>query len=205
MKRALLWNWGISVLFVWLCSVLGDGYVVAKTRPSNSGGRRLARKHAYSKSASSVARAINHRQHQSVNVLHHVGGQNGTKSYTCPECDCSNATNFAGQYDTLADFYNATEGNGWISATNWLQNNNFDSWKGIHASGCDVQALRFDFSNNLNGSISSSIAGLRSLIWFEITNQPLLTGSIPPEIANISGLGLFILESPLGTGKQRLK
>ena len=98
------------------------------------------------------------------------------------------------QAQTLTDrqileaFYTATNGGSWTTSTNWNDDNeDLDDWHGVSADSSDnVTGLVLD-SNNLTGSIPSSLGGLSELQTLTLSENQL-SGSIPAELGNASKL-----------------
>ncbi len=94
--------------------------------------------------------------------------------------------------ETLAGFYNATNGAGWTRSDNWGTAAPLDQWHGVTVDGNGrVIELRLH-GNQLRGPIPaelSELPHLKSLYLWD--NQ--LSGSIPPELGNLPGLQALIL------------
>ena len=90
------------------------------------------------------------------------------------------------QTDSLAlvDLYNSTNGANWTNNANWLTGN-VSTWYGVTFSGGRVTQL--NFSNNLVGTIPSSIGNLTALQYLYLTNNKL-SGEIPSSIGNLTSL-----------------
>ncbi len=96
-------------------------------------------------------------------------------------------TNSPRKIDSLAlvALYNATNGPGWATRTNWLTGP-IDTWSGVNVVSDRVSALSLH-DNQLTGTLPSEIGNLTALTSMVIhTNQ--ITGSIPASIGNLSGL-----------------
>ena len=94
--------------------------------------------------------------------------------------------------EVLAAFYEVTDGPNWVNSENWLTDAPLEDWYGVstYTSG-RVSGLSL-FRNNLSGRIPpelSNLSGLESLV---LTRNDL-TGPIPPELANLSRLYLLAL------------
>jgi Leucine Rich Repeat len=92
--------------------------------------------------------------------------------------------------DALIALYNATNGPGWIDNTGWLGAVGTEcTWAGVFCNNGHVDVLYLD-SNQLSGSIPPEIgdfSGLRDLS----LQYNQLSGSLPPELANLSDLLIF--------------
>ncbi len=102
---------------------------------------------------------------------------------------------FVSSQDSLAlvSLYNGTEGNSWINNTNWL-NAPVHTWYGITLNG-DAQITEISLtSNQLSGNIPAEIGNLTGLESLSLqVNQ--LTGSIPPELGNLAQLERLYLHN----------
>ena len=89
--------------------------------------------------------------------------------------------------EALVALYQATSGDTWVSADNWLSNQPFNTWLGVntHPTG-RVSHLRL-VSNELNGAIPPEIGDLAHLVSLTLADSGL-TGEIPPEIGDLTYL-----------------
>lgn len=86
----------------------------------------------------------------------------------------------------LVAFYNSTNGAGWNDNTNWLTANPVSTWFGITVTGDRV--TRLDMVGNFTtGSLPPEIGDLTGLDYIRISNS-LLGGTIPDEIGNLTNL-----------------
>ncbi|MFD1614809.1 T9SS type A sorting domain-containing protein [Gelatiniphilus marinus] len=88
-------------------------------------------------------------------------------------------------YNALVAIYNSTNGDNWTDNSNWLDNTKpLQLWHGITLDSSNrVTNLNLG-NNNLTGSIPPEIGDLTELTYLGFfTNQ--LTGNIPPEIGNL--------------------
>jgi len=97
-------------------------------------------------------------------------------------------TSYIAEREALIDIYNSTNGDDWSINTNWLGEIGSEcTWFGVI---CDeskhVESLHL-FSNNLNGSIPSSLINLTYLKSLLLHNNNI-TGSIPNELLKITTL-----------------
>ncbi|QJD77318.1 leucine-rich repeat domain-containing protein [Spirosoma rhododendri] len=94
----------------------------------------------------------------------------------------------------LVDLYNATNGPSWKNKTNWLTGNSPCNWFGVscNANG-RVTEVNFG-SNNLNGTLPSSLGNLSELQRLVIFIEPLLSGTLPASLGNLSKLQLLEIE-----------
>lgn len=90
----------------------------------------------------------------------------------------------------LVDFYNSTNGPGWVNNSNWLTAP-VPTWYGITVVNSRVTQIYME-DNNLTGSIPASIGNLTGLTGlFLISNN--FNGGIPAEIGNLTNLSQLIL------------
>ena len=94
----------------------------------------------------------------------------------------------------LTALYNATGGRNWTNNTNWNTQEPVDTWYGIHTdldTGVPNSALVLS-NNNLTGTIPPEIGNLTQLseLWL-YGNR--LTGTIPEEIGNLTNLTVLNL------------
>ncbi len=89
--------------------------------------------------------------------------------------------------DVLVELYNATDGPNWTTDTNWLSEMPLEEWHGVstNANG-RVTGLSLR-SNNLVGSLPSSLGELSNLTNLDIHSNSL-TGSIPTSLGNLTNL-----------------
>lgn len=129
--------------------------------------------------------------------------------------DCSDTattTIAASECNALVDLYTSTSGASWTTGTNWITSSTPCGWYGItcasgHVTGIDLH------SNNLSGSLPSTIANLSSLIILILYDNHIsgdlpssftsfnpylvslngndLTGTLPSDIGNMSHLIYF--------------
>ncbi len=92
------------------------------------------------------------------------------------------------QTDSLAlvDLYNSTNGANWTNHTNWLTAAPVSSWFGVRVSNGRVTNLDLP-SNNLVGSIPTSIGNITQLTYLDMQQSKLL-GNIPTTIGNLTNL-----------------
>ena len=89
--------------------------------------------------------------------------------------------------DALIALYNSTDGANWSDNTGWLGAAGTEcTWYGVGCSGGHVLGL-YLMANQLSGSIPPELGNLSSLNWLYLfLNQ--LSRSIPPELGNLSSL-----------------
>ena len=112
-----------------------------------------------------------------------------------PFCAAPSATD----RDALVALYNATGGPNWTNSANWLSNRPLGEWHGVttDASG-RVTELDLN-SNQLDGTIPSSLGNLSNLEHLLLSGNQL-TGAIPAELGNLSNLGWLDLYGNQLTG-----
>ncbi len=94
----------------------------------------------------------------------------------------------------LVALYNATNGPNWTDNTNWLTTP-VSQWFGVTVTGDRVTSLSLT-RNQLTGSIPPELGNLSNLTQLRLDVNEL-TGSIPPELGtltNLTALGLFTNE-----------
>ena len=94
----------------------------------------------------------------------------------------------------LVALYNATDGPNWENDTNWLSDRPLGEWHGVttDAEG-RVTGLRLN-ANQLTGSIPPELGDLSNLEWLDLHGNQL-SGEIPSELgglANLKSLGLSL-------------
>ena len=105
----------------------------------------------------------------------------------------------------LMEFYRATNGPNWANDELWDSDLPLDFWHGVSADDNDrVTALRFGESNNMRGSLPSSLGNLTNLGSLSIIgDDPFfdpsvfeneLTGPIPSSLGNLARLDELILQ-----------
>jgi hypothetical protein len=107
----------------------------------------------------------------------------------------------ASERAALIALYDSTNGAAWANRTNWLGASGTEcTWYGVscNASEDHVQRLRLGF-NQLTGSIPPEIGDLSQLTYLSLYAN-LLSGSIPPEIGNLVQLTELWLDHNLLSG-----
>ncbi|XCF07622.1 T9SS type A sorting domain-containing protein [Tamlana crocina] len=91
-------------------------------------------------------------------------------------------------YNALVALYNSTNGENWTNNTNWLDTTKpLNTWHGIYnVVNNRVVDLNIG-NNNLTGSIPPEIGNLTELTYLSLWGNEL-TGNIPPEIGNLTKL-----------------
>ena len=90
--------------------------------------------------------------------------------------------------DVLEAFYNATNGPSWTNSTNWLTEAPLRQWYGV-TSNDDGRVTELTItSNNLDGTLPSSLGDLEYLEVLNLELNDGLSGSIPEELGNLSNL-----------------
>ena len=89
--------------------------------------------------------------------------------------------------EVLVALYNATNGAQWKDNTNWLSDQPLDQWHGVTTDADGrVQWLELSY-NDLTGSIPPELGNLTNLEWLFLDSNDL-TGSIPPALGNLTNL-----------------
>jgi|GEM_PF-3521172 len=103
------------------------------------------------------------------------------------EIDCSTQSYIPQiECEALFSLYNSMNGESWTLNTGWLWDENPDNWHGVRVSSGRVRGITLN-NNLLSGSIPPEIGNLTALDRLQLT-QNQLTGSIPPEIGSLSHL-----------------
>jgi len=114
-----------------------------------------------------------------------------------------NKTDILTQYSLLS-FYYSMNGNAWKSNKNWLGEEAYCNWDGIECDD-DREVVKLNLSNNnINGTLSTEIAKLTTLVELDLSGNGLTT--IPAEV--FGGLFTIDLEQNLCVlkgGLQRLE
>jgi len=93
----------------------------------------------------------------------------------------------------LVDFYNQTNGPGWINSSGWL-NGPVSGWYGVKLDGSErVSSISFLSLNNFKGSIPASLGNLSNLTTLWINDG--ISGSIPNSLGNLSNLTILVLQN----------
>ena len=101
--------------------------------------------------------------------------------------------------EALVALYNSADGPNWRSATNWNTDNPLDQWEGVSTDPSGrVTSLSLP-ANSLSGSIPKEIGNLTGLSLLDLSRNQL-TGPIPKEIGTLTMLGILILSSNQLTG-----
>jgi Leucine-rich repeat (LRR) protein len=140
-----------------------------------------------------------------------AGGYNCTDQSEIPVAECQ----------ALVSLYNATDGESWTSATEWVTTDTPCSWYGITCSGGSVTGVSLGsnglsgsipdlsaltnleqlrlYANQLTGGIPSSLGSLPSLDRLDLYNNEL-TGSIPSALGDLTSLRYLSLRQNQLTG-----
>eukprot|EP01124_Arcella_intermedia_P007959 TRINITY_DN14944_c0_g1_i1.p1 TRINITY_DN14944_c0_g1~~TRINITY_DN14944_c0_g1_i1.p1 ORF type:complete len:415 (+),score=40.01 TRINITY_DN14944_c0_g1_i1:26-1246(+) len=93
------------------------------------------------------------------------------------------------EWNTLASFYNSTQGSLWATKTNWLKNDPCEGrWYGVSCDPQNTTTLKLALSSNgLNGTIPSSVALLTALSSLDLFVN-YLSGTLPPQLGTLKKL-----------------
>ncbi len=102
--------------------------------------------------------------------------------------------------DALERFYEATGGPNWRNNTNWMSDRPLGEWYGVSVDTTSgrVTELRLRF-NQLSGSIPPELADLSSLDVLQLDGNQLF-GSIPPQLGRLPVLSVLFLSGNRLTG-----
>ena len=99
----------------------------------------------------------------------------------------------------LEAFYRATAGDNWWNHANWLTDRPLGEWHGVNTDS-DGRVITLDIhANSLTGSIPPEIGNLTALKWLRLDWNDL-SGSIPPELGNLTRLEWLTLSANDLTG-----
>ena len=105
---------------------------------------------------------------------------------------CCALTDSQQDKDVLTKFYNSTDGASWGNNSNWLSNRPLREWYGITNDADGRVTGLYLWENQLSGSIPPELGNLSSLEWLYLHNNQL-TGTIPDELGSLVNLrGLFL-------------
>ncbi|MDE0291570.1 MAG: hypothetical protein OXK19_03505 [Candidatus Dadabacteria bacterium] len=120
---------------------------------------------------------------------------NAWAQITCPYTLPSSPT----EEDVLKKFYCETDGPNWTNKTNWGSSGALNTWYGVTADHQGkVHALNLD-GNMLSGKIPPELGNLTGLGALDLQNNQL-TGSIPAELGNLTALLFLRLSNNMLTG-----
>ena len=98
----------------------------------------------------------------------------------------------------LVALYNSTNGSTWFSTKRWTLTDNVSTWYGIIVYDGRVTRIRLN-NANLTGTIPPEIGNLTHLVYLFLYDNKL-TGTIPPEIGNLDNLENFDINNNFLTG-----
>lgn len=105
-----------------------------------------------------------------------------------PFTTCSSVVDVpASECQALAAFYTSTGGQNWVNNDYWLFSTMVGDWYGVTVENGHVTMLEFSY-NNLSGSLPPEIGNLTSLKRIYLYSNPNLGGSIPSTIGQLSNL-----------------
>ena len=113
--------------------------------------------------------------------------------------DCSTVTEIPQiECEALVALYGSTNGAGWFNHSNWLETTTVSSWNGVTVAADHVAFLTL-YNNHLSGSLPPELGNLSNLLILHL-GLNMLSGSIPPELGNIFTLQNLNLHSNQLTG-----
>ena len=99
-----------------------------------------------------------------------------------------------GDRSTLVFLYDATDGANWTNTGNWLSDSPVGQWHGVIA-GEDGRVTGLNLKENgLSGSIPPQLADLSNLELLRLDDNQL-TGRIPPQLGRLSNLERLLLDN----------
>jgi Leucine-rich repeat (LRR) protein len=112
-----------------------------------------------------------------------------------PFTSCSAVTEIPPiECEALVALYESTNGDGWDNHTNWLVTSTPSNWFGVLVNGGHVTEIGLGVNqgvgsgtNHLSGPIPPELGNLSGLRLLHLYNNQL-TGSIPPELGNLTNL-----------------
>lgn len=99
-------------------------------------------------------------------------------------CNCTGmACNIQSDSMSLVSLYKSTKGDAWTNP--WILEENISTWEGVllHPSGCVKSIILND--RNLDGILPDSLFELTLIDSLVISNNPQLSGAIPPNVRQI--------------------
>ena len=100
---------------------------------------------------------------------------------------------FCTDRDVLVALYNATDGANWTNNTNWLTDSDLSTWYGVGGIDGKIEWLLLN-DNTLSGTIPPELGQLTSLGFLELDDNTL-SGTIPPELGQLTSLGFLNLSN----------
>ncbi|KAJ1419176.1 hypothetical protein B484DRAFT_453487 [Ochromonadaceae sp. CCMP2298] len=93
----------------------------------------------------------------------------------------------AGERKALVELFQATQGGGWLTKTNWCTAEPVAKWYKVGVLSSHVHSIVMS-TNGMEGRIPSSVSKLTSLRMIELATMPGLVGSLPRALCGLSTL-----------------
>ena len=106
----------------------------------------------------------------------------------------------SGDRDVLVALYRATNGQSWTNKNNWMSEEPIGTWHGVTTNGDGRVTGLTITSNNLDGTLPSSLGDLEFLTRLNLDQNRSLSGSIPRSLGDLSNLTFLKLSATGLTG-----
>ena len=110
-----------------------------------------------------------------------------------PSCSDQSSSASPSDRDALVALYNATAGANWTNNTNWLSDRPIGEWYGITTNSSGRVTYISLERNQLSGTIPPELGNLSDLIDLVLRHNQL-SGIIPPELSNLTNLQIIWIQ-----------